>query len=408
MALLFVPRETGKEERRVAAVPDTVRRLLKEGHAVRVEKGAGERAFVSDAEYVAAGATVEADRARAWAEADVVLHVGPPAASDVLRMKAGASLVGLLWASEHLDTAKALVTRRLSAFALDALPRTTRAQKDDALTSQASIAGYKAVVLAAAHLPKILPMQMTPAGTIRPARVVVIGVGVAGLQAIATARRLGAVVEASDVRPETKEQVQSLGATWIQVEGMAVEGGSASGTGGYAAEQTEEFKRRQQEALRARIAQADVVITTALIPYRPAPKIVPASVVAEMRPGSVIVDLAAERGGNCEATVPGQVVVVNGVTVVGLLDLAGSVAVHASDQYARNVQNVVLDSTKTGAFAWDLGDEVTAGALVVHEGEPRQPRLREALGLAPLPPSPPAPPPAPAPTAAAKAPARAS
>ena len=398
MALLFVPRETGKEERRVAAVPDTVRRLVKEGHAVRVQAGAGERAFLPDADYAAAGATIETDRARGWAEADVVLHVDPPAAADVLRMKEGASLVGLLWAPEHLDVARALVGRRLSAFALDALPRTTRAQKDDALTSQASLAGYKAVVLAAAHLPKILPMQMTPAGTIRPARVVVVGVGVAGLQAIATARRLGAVVEASDVRPETKEQVQSLGATWIQVEGSG--GGSAAqGAGGYAAEQTEEFKRRQQEALRARITQADVVITTALVPYRPAPKIVPASVVAQMRPGSVIVDLAAERGGNCEATVPGQVVVVDGVTVIGLLDLASSVAVHASDQYARNVQNVVLDSTKKGAFAWDLADEVTAGALVVHRGEPRQARLREALGLPPLP----APGAAPAPTAAGSA-----
>jgi H+-translocating NAD(P) transhydrogenase subunit alpha len=401
MALLFVPREPGKEERRVAAVPDTVKRLVKEGHAVRVEAGAGERAFFRDADYAAAGAVIEADAARGWAEADVVLHVDPPRASDVARMKAGASLLGLLWASEHLEVAKALQARRLSAFALDALPRTTRAQKDDALTSQASLAGYKAVVLAAAHLPKILPMQMTPAGTIRPARVVVIGVGVAGLQAIATARRLGAVVEASDVRPETKEQVQSLGAAWIEVEGAPV----AQGTGGYAAEQTEDFKRRQQEALRARVIAADVVITTALVPYRPAPKIVPASVVAQMRPGSVIVDLAAERGGNCEATVPGSIVVKDGVTIIGTLDLASSVAVHASDQYARNVQNVVLDSTKKGVFAWDLSDEVTAGALVVHDGEPRQARLREALGLSPLPAPAPA---APTASAAATAGARSS
>ena len=403
MALIYVPREPGKEERRVAAVPDTVKRLTKEGHAVRVQAGAGERAFSRDADYAAAGAAIEADPARGWAEADVVLHVDPPAAADVARMKPGASLVGLLWASEHLDVAKVLLERRLSAFALDALPRTTRAQKDDALTSQASLAGYKAVVLAAAHLPKILPMQMTPAGTLRPARVVVIGAGVAGLQAIATARRLGAVVEASDVRPETKEQVQSLGATWIEVEGAPV----AQGAGGYAAEQTEDFRRRQQEALRARVVLADVVITTALVPYRPAPKIVSSATVAQMRPGSVIVDLAAERGGNCEATVPGAVVVRDGVTIVGTLNLAATVPVHASDQYARNVLNVVLDATKKGVFAWDLSDEVTAGALVVHAGEPRQPRLREALGLPPLPEPAPAAPAAGAAPATAKAAARA-
>jgi NAD(P) transhydrogenase subunit alpha len=381
MALVFVPKESDAE-RRVAAVPDTVRRLVKDGHAVRVAAGAGEKSFLRDSELAEAGATIEPDAVRGWSEADVVLHVGVPAAADVERMKAGASTVGFLWPLEHLDVVRALSARRASGFALDELPRTTRAQKYDALTSQASLAGYRAVLVAATLLPKIFPLQMTPAGTIRPARVVIVGAGVAGLQAIATARRLGAIVEVSDVRPEVKEQVQSLGATYIEVEG------GASGAGGYATEATEEFRARQAKALSDRVAAADVVITTALVPYRPAPKILTEEVMARMRPGSVVVDLAAERGGNCAWTVPGSTVERAGVTVVGERGMAASVAAAASDQYARNVQGVVSDATKKGAFAWDLADDVVAGSLVVHEGEVRHARTREALGLPPRPPAP--------------------
>jgi NAD(P) transhydrogenase subunit alpha len=381
MAVIFVPKED-EGERRVAAVPDTVRRLVKDGHSVRVEAGAGAGAFVRDEDFVAAGATVESDRASGWGEADLVLRVGVPSAADLSRMKEGGSLVGFLWPLEHLEEVRALAARRASAFALDELPRTTRAQKYDALTSQASLAGYRAVLLAAGLLPKIFPMQMTPAGTIRPARVVIVGAGVAGLQAIATARRLGAVVEVSDVRPEVKEQVQSLGATYIEVEG------GATGVGGYAGETTEAFRQRQAAALAERVAGADVVVTTALVPYRPAPRILTDEIMARMRPGSVVVDLAAERGGNCVWTVPGKTIERGGVTVVGERTLAATVPVAASDQYARNVQGVVSDATKKGAFAWDLADDVVAASLVVHVGEVRHAKTREALGLAPLAPAP--------------------
>jgi H+-translocating NAD(P) transhydrogenase subunit alpha len=377
MSVVFVRNESASGERRVAATPDTVRRFLADGHRVVVERGAGRLARLPDDEYVAAGATLgTSDDVRT---ADVVLTVRPPDADLVGAMREGASIVGFLWLLDRLDVARSLVARGASAFALDALPRTTRAQKSDALTSQASLAGYKAVVLAAARLPKIFPMQMTPAGTIRPAKVLVIGAGVAGLQAIATARRLGAVVEVSDVRPEVKEQVRSLGATYLEVAATA-----ATGTGGYAAEQGEDFRRRQRELLADRVAAADVVVTTALVPYRPAPRIVTADMVARMRPGSVIVDLAAERGGNVEGTVPGETVDVGGVTIVGELDLAASLSTHASEQYAKNVWSVVSDATKKGVFAWSLADEVVAGALVVHEGEVRHERLREAMGLPPL------------------------
>ena len=399
MATIFVPKETQPGESRAAATPETVRHLVKAGHTVVVERGAGARAWYPDAEYEAAGAKFAND-ASAAADADIVAQFGVPSTSLVTSMKPGASVVSFLWAPENLDVVRALAARKVSAFSMDALPRTTRAQKDDALTSQASLAGYKAVLLAASHLPKIFPMQMTPAGTIRPARVVILGAGVAGLQAIATARRLGAIVEVSDVRPEVKEQVQSLGAGWIEVPAPV-----ASGTGGYAAEQTDEFRRKQQEVLRERIVAADVVITTASIPYRPAPRLIAADVVRAMRPGSVIVDLAAERGGNVEGTVAGETVVVGGITIVGEVQLAATVSTHATDQYGKNVQNVLLDATKKGVFAWDLGDEIVAGARVVHGGEVRDARTRGLLGLPPLPAAAPS---APAPAAGAAAPAPAA
>ena len=395
MATIFVPKETSPGERRTAATPETVKRLVKDGHTVVIERGAGALAFYTDAEYEAAGAGISADGS-AVCDADVVAQFSVPSTSLLGRMKLGSSIISFLWAPENLDAVRALATRNLSAFAMDSLPRSTRAQKDDALTSQASLAGYKAVLLAATHLPKIFPMQMTPAGTIRPARVVILGAGVAGLQAIATARRLGAIVEVSDVRPEVKEQVQSLGAVYIEVPGTV-----ASGAGGYAAEQTDEFRRKQQEVLRERIVAADVLITTALIPYRPAPRLVLADVVRAMRPGSVIVDLAAERGGNVEGTEPGRTVVKDGVTIIGDLQLAGTVATHATDQYAKNVQNVLSDATKKGIFGWDLADDIVADALIVHGGDVRHARTRELLGLPPAPPVDP-----PLPTAAASAPAR--
>ncbi len=388
MASIFFPKEFPAGERRVAATPDTVKRLVKEGHSVTIEQGAGAGAFYPDTEYSQAGAAIEADAARAWAAADIFAQLSVPMASQVSQMKEGASIVSFLWPLDNLELVKLLAERKISAFAMDAVPRTTRAQKDDALTSQASLAGYKAVLLAAMHLPKIFPMQMTAAGTIRPAKVVIIGAGVAGLQAIATAKRLGAIVEVSDVRPEVKEQVQSLGASYIEVKSEE----NLSAVGGYAKEQSEEFKRKQAEVLRAHLVAADAIITTALIPYRPAPKLIGADVVQAMRPGSVIVDLAAERGGNCELTEPGKTVVKHGITLVGELALANTLPVHASDQYAKNVQNVLSDATKKGVFGWDLADDIVGGgktkegqaypgALITHSGEVLHPKVREALKL---------------------------
>lgn len=402
MTTLFVPREPAAEEPRVGATPETVRRLIAAGLTVIVEPGAGDGAFFRDGEYVDAGATLATDPAAALAAADLVVQYSVPTTDQVARLKEGSSIVSFLWPYDHLDVVQQLAARKVSAFAMDEIPRITRAQKSDARSSQANLAGYRAVLLAATHLPKIFPLLMTAAGTLRPARVVVIGAGVAGLQAIATARRLGAVVEVSDVRPEVKEQAASLGATYIEVPSNE----NLSGAGGYAKEQSEAFKKRQQEVLREHLVAADVVITTALIPYRPAPVIVPEDVVQAMRPGSVIVDLAAERGGNCACTVPGQTVVRHGVTVIGELETAAKLSSDASAMYANNVRNVLLDVIKGGVLTWKLDDEVVAGALITHGGEVLHPKVRTALGLSnPEPPPPPEPvkPPPPAPGGAGDA-----
>lgn len=383
MQRLFVPKETREGETRVAATPDTVRRLIKDGLRVTVEAGAGLGSFIADADFREAGAEIADNRDTALRDADIVAHVNIPTTQLVWGMRKGASLISYIWPADEpqRELIGVLKEHEISALAMDAIPRITRAQKDDALSSQANLAGYKAVLLAAAKLPKIFPMMTTAAGTIRPARVVVIGAGVAGLQAIATAKRLGAIVEVSDVRPEVKEQAQSLGATYIEVEGVEVK----QGTGGYAAEQSEEFKRKQQELLHERIAAADVVISTALIPYRDAPKIISEQMVKDMRPGSVIVDLAAERGGNCELTKPGAMDhVAHGVTIMGAIKLEDTVSVHASQTYAKNIQNLLSDLLKEGALEWDLEDAIVDGALITHAGEIRHARTREMLGLGEL------------------------
>jgi len=380
MQRLFVPKETRAGETRVAATPDTVKRLIKDGLKVVVEAGAGLGSFISDDEYRQAGAEIATSRDSALREADIVVHVNIPTTELVWGMQQGASLVSYIWPVDppQHELMKVLAEHKISALAMDAIPRITRAQKDDALSSQANLAGYKAVLLAAAQLPKIFPMMTTAAGTIRPARVVVIGAGVAGLQAIATAKRLGAIVEVSDVRPEVKEQAHSLGATYIEVEGVEVK----QGTGGYAAEQSEEFKRKQAELLHERIAAADVVICTALIPYRDAPKIVTEQMVKDMRPGSVIVDLAAERGGNCALTKPGDMNhVAHGVTIMGAIKLEDTVSVHASQTYAKNIQNLLSDLIKEGKLVWDLEDAIVQGALVAHAGEIIHAQTRQAMGL---------------------------
>jgi H+-translocating NAD(P) transhydrogenase subunit alpha len=384
MTTAFVVKEP-EGERRVAATPDSVKRLVAAGLKVTVESGAGLGAHYSDDEYRKQGAEIADKRDDALKAADVVLALNVPDAGVAKAMREGASLVSFLWAFDNLELVKTLNDRRISAFAMDAIPRITRAQKDDALSSQANLAGYKAVIAAAWHLDKICPMLMTAAGTIRPARFVVIGVGVAGLQAIATAKRLGAIVDATDPRPETKEQTESLGATFLEVKDVEVK----QGEGGYAAEQSEEYKQAQEKMLAKAFADADAIITTALIPYRPAPTTITAEHVKSMRPGSVIVDLAAERGGNCELTEPGKTIEAHGVTIVGELNWPGTVSVNASDVYARNVQNVLLDLVdKEGELRWDMKDEIVAGAMICHGGEVTHPKVREALGLEPLAPEP--------------------
>ena len=350
----------------MAATPETVRRMVKEGLRVAVEAGAGDAAFLQDAKYEEAGARVVSDGAGALAAADIVLRVTPPLPQETA-VKAGAIVIGFFAPHRNLDAIRGLVRSGATSLSMELVPRIARAQKMDALSSQSNVAGYKAVLLAASSLPKYFPLLMTAAGTIQPARVVILGGGVAGLQALATARKLGAVVEVSDVRPAVKEQVQSLGGKFIDLP-MAESG---EGAGGYAKEVSAEFLRKQQEIVRQRILQADVVITTALVPGRPAPKLVPAETVRGMRAGSVIVDLAAEQGGNCELTVPGETVVREGVTLIGHPNLPATVPHDASVVYARNVLEVVLLITQKGEKKLNLDDEIVRAMVLTHGGEVR-------------------------------------
>ncbi|MEG3191108.1 NAD(P) transhydrogenase subunit alpha [Lysobacter sp. D1-1-M9] len=349
-----IARETAAGERRVSLSPETCRKLVAAGARVRVERGAGRGAAFSDDAYAEAGAQLVGDAAAARDEADLVLCVQPPEAAALHRMRQGATLVGLLAPQADAARAEAITARGLQAFPLERLPRTTRAQAMDVLSSQASVAGYKAVLIAAQLAPRFFPMLTTAAGTIRPSRVLVIGAGVAGLQAIATARRLGAQVEGFDVRPETREQIQSLGGKFLDL------GVSAAGEGGYARQLTDQERAEQQRRLGEHLKHVDVIVCTAAVPGRPAPKIISAAMVAGMKPGSVVVDLAAESGGNCELTRRGETVDVDGVSVAGPLDLASSGAVHASEMYARNLLNFVSLFIKDGALAFDWSDELLA------------------------------------------------
>ena len=356
-----VPKETGADERRVALVPDSVGRLTAAGFTIAVEREAGAAAGFTDAEYAAAGADV-VSHGELLAGAEAVVRVAPPSGDDVAELAPGTVLVGFL--SPLTDTAGVarLAERGVVAFAMESIPRITRAQSMDALSSQSTVTGYKAVVLAADRSPRLFPLLMTAAGTVAPARVLVLGAGVAGLQAIATARRLGAVVSAFDVRPVVREQVESLGASFLD---LGIQGSETSG--GYAAELTAEEQARQQSALEEQIPEYDVVITTALVPGRPAPKLIPAAAVERMRLGSVIVDLAAETGGNCELTEPGAEVERHGVTIVGFTDLASRMPYHASQLYSRNVSALLLHLAPGGELALDFDDEITGGACVTRE-----------------------------------------
>jgi H+-translocating NAD(P) transhydrogenase subunit alpha len=361
-----VPRERAPGERRVALTPDAVTALVKSGTEVLVEAGAGEGAFHADAAFEQAGARIATGPGAVYAEADVVLKVQKPASDEVEQMHEGSVLISFLQALTSPDLVRILAARRITSFGMEGIPRISRAQKMDALSSQANIAGYKAVLIAAESLPKFFPMLMTAAGTVFAARVLVIGAGVAGLQAIATARRLGAQVWGYDVRPVVKEQVESLGAKFLQFD-LGVS--DAEDAGGYAKALSADAARRQQEMLGEKTKDFDVVITTALVPGRPAPRLVTADTVAGMRPGSVIVDLAAEAGGNCALTEPDQVVVRHGVTIHGPTNLPATTPVHASQLYARNVTELLRELVKDGALAIDLGDEVVRGACITHAGE---------------------------------------
>ncbi|HXH96571.1 MAG TPA: Re/Si-specific NAD(P)(+) transhydrogenase subunit alpha [Gaiellaceae bacterium] len=354
-----VPRESTPGERRVALVPETAGKLAAAGFEIAVEPGAGTEASFPDQAYADAGAGL----GDPW-EAELVVKVRKPTADEVARLHAGQLLVGFLDPLADPDGVEALAARGVVAFAMESIPRITRAQPMDALSSQATVGGYKAALLGAEHLPRFFPMLMTAAGTVPPAKVLVIGAGVAGLQAIATARRLGAVVTGFDVRPVVREQIESLGANWLD---LGVSGAEAEG--GYARELTAEEMQAQQQALEARISDFDVVITTAAVPGRAAPRIIPASAVEAMRPGSVIVDLAADTGGNCELTEPGETVERSGVTLVGTTNLPSTMPYHASTLYSRNVQALLLHLAPEGEPSLDWSDEITAGACVAGKQE---------------------------------------
>lgn len=371
------PKELLKDEHRVALVPDTVTKLVAAKLEVAVETGAGSEAFIRDDAYVAAGAKIVNHAADLLQDAQVVLKVQAPMPSEVQLLPKGALLISFLQPATQGDIVKALAARGVTAFSLELLPRISRAQSMDALSSQASAAGYKAVLMAGERLGKFFPMMMTAAGTVAPARVLVMGAGVAGLQAIATARRLGAVVSSYDVRPAVKEEVQSLGATFIELQLEAQEG-----EGGYAREQSEEFLRKQRELIGEHVAKSDVVITTAAVPGRRAPLLVTGDMVRGMRPGSVIVDLASETGGNVELTRAGEDVDVNGVTIIGTRNIPSTMPLATSQLYARNVANLLLHLVKDGAINLDLEDEITKGACVTHDGAIVNERVKQMVSAA--------------------------
>ncbi len=371
---IAVPKESAGE-RRVAITPQVAEKLVDDGHSVAVETGAGVAAGFTDATYLESGAAVSDDP---FSTADLVFTVGPPTPDQARHVPEGAALVGFLDPFASADLVRVLTERRITAFAVEAIPRTTLAQSMDALSSQASAAGYHAVLLAATATPRFFPMLTTAAGTIPPVKLLVLGTGVAGLQAIATAKRLGAIVSAYDIRPEVREQIESLGARFI----AAPVDESAASSSGYAKEVSDETQRRQQAALTEAVAASDVVVTTAQVPGRAAPLLISREMVEQMGPGSVIVDVAASTGGNCELTRPGETIDHHGVKVMGPTDLAGRVAVDASQMYARNLTSFMgRIADDEGNPSFDFDDEIVAGACITHDGHVTHPVTRRALGM---------------------------
>jgi NAD(P) transhydrogenase subunit alpha len=369
--IVAVPKEITPGERRVALVPDAVKALASDAMQIVVEAGAGVEAGFADADYEAAGATLESDALALYSRADLLLKVQPPCeradgSHEADSIQSGKTLIAFMKPLDLPELAKRLADRQVTTFSIELMPRITRAQSMDALSSQSTISGYRAVLLGAAALPKIFPMLVTAAGTIQPARVLVIGAGVAGLQAIATARRLGAVVEAYDTRAAVKEQIESLGARFVELD---LDTGDSEDSGGYAKAQTEEFYERQREQLGKRIAASDVVITTALVPGQPAPFLINEAAVEAMRPGSVIVDLAAEKGGNCKLITPDATTVVHGVTLIGSTNLPSEIPANASQMYAKNLTTFMKHLAPEGELVLDLEDEITSGAMLTHAGK---------------------------------------
>jgi NAD(P) transhydrogenase subunit alpha len=377
MPQVFVPKEITDGETRVACTPETTKRYVKEGFDVVVESGAGKHAHFTDEHYREVGAKVVsgAEAEAAWGSADIVLRVYPITPGEASKIKEGAILVGFMSPHKNLDSVRILRDRKVSTMAMELVPRISRAQSMDALSSQASISGYQAVLMAATYLDKYFPLLMTAAGTIQPAKIVIMGAGVAGLQAIATARRLGAVVEVSDIRPAVKEQVESLGGRFIDVPMDE----SGEGEGGYARELTPEQLKAQQEIVRKKVVAADAVITTALVPGRPAPKLITKDMVEEMRDGAVIVDLAVEQGGNCELSKHGEMVVEHGVTIIGHPNLPAATPADASLLYSRNILTLLLSTLSEGEVVLNLEDEILDGVLLTHNGEVRHGPTAEAL-----------------------------
>jgi len=380
--IVAIPKEIVPGENRVAAIPATVKDLIKKGMEVIVEAGAGEKSYFSDELFKEAGATIEKDTKKLYDKADMVLKVNHPVYNDNLKkheadlLKNGSAFVSFFQTTREKEAVEKLVKNKITGFSMHLIPRTTLAQKMDALSSQSNIAGYKAVLIGASHLGKYMPLLMTAAGTIPPAKVLILGAGVAGLQAIATAKRLGAQVEAFDVRPVVKEQVESLGAKFVEV---ATDSDDGVGEGGYAKETSDEYKQKQQALIKEHIGKSDIVVTTALIPGRPAPLLIPKDMVEGMKPGSVIIDLAAENGGNCEMTKAGKIAKHNEVIVDGMLNLPGSMPIHASQLYAKNITSFVTYMCPEGKINLDMDDEIISGSMFTHNGEIVNEMTKEAF-----------------------------
>ena len=375
---IAIPKENLNNETRVAATPTTVKELIKVGLNVHIQSNAGLESHISNSDYESAGAKIVDSKDELFSKADIVAKVLPPTLDQIVQMRPKTLMISFCQTMREIDTVKALKEQSVTGFSMHLIPRTTLAQKMDALSSQANIAGYKAVLMAASKLGIYMPLLMTAAGTIRPAKVLVIGAGVAGLQAIATAKRLGSSVEAFDVRPIVKEQVESLGAKFIEVESNDEEG---VGEGGYAKETSDKYKEQQQQLMHEHISKADMVITTALIPGKPAPLLIPTTMVDGMKSGSVIMDLASENGGNCELTKTDEIIVHNGVTINGTSNIPGTMPIHASELYAKNITAFLTYMIKDREINLDLKDEIISGAMYTHLGEVTNEQTKKAIKI---------------------------